>query len=67
MFKKAIKMIKGYLTQKDMELLRQASARQLKHKKVFPKKFSCASCSYTWFYQSLKCPSCTSATIRQMA
>ena len=67
MFQKAIKMIRGYLTKKDMDMLRQASKRQLKHKKVFPKKFNCGSCNYTWFYQSVKCPSCTASTITELA
>lgn len=60
-------MIRGYLTKKDMDMLREASKRQLKHKKVFPEKFNCSSCSYTWFYQSLKCPSCTSSSIEKLA
>lgn len=62
---KAVHMIQGYLTKKDMDMLREASKRQLKHKKMFPKKLSCGSCSYTWFYQSLRCPSCASPSVRQ--
>jgi len=45
-------------------MLEKASARVLKHKKKFVDKWSCHSCSYVWFYNTIKCPSCSSKEIK---
>jgi len=54
----------GYLTREDLDMLEQASARVLKHKKTFVAKSTCKSCSYSWFYDTIKCPSCESKEIK---
>jgi len=54
----------GFLTREDVELLQEASLRKPKYKKIYTKKWNCGSCSYVWFYQTLKCPSCSSAQIK---
>ncbi|MBI2076627.1 MAG: hypothetical protein HYT72_05270 [Candidatus Aenigmarchaeota archaeon] len=63
-FKKVKSMVRGYLTHKDIEKLEQAAIRPLKHKKVFVKKWLCNSCNYNWFYNSVKCPTCSSPDIQ---
>ncbi len=65
MLGKVKSMLKGYLTRKDIEKLEQAAIRPLKHKKVFVKQWLCSACDYTWFYNSMRCPSCSSAEIKQ--
>ena len=56
--------IVGFLTREDVDMLEKASARVLKHKKKFVDKWSCHSCSYVWFYNTIKCPSCSSKEIK---
>ncbi len=57
---------RGFLTSEDVRMLEEAAVRQPKYKKVFVKKWSCGSCSYNWFYNSLKCPACSSAEIKEL-
>lgn len=66
MFKKMKKRFRGFLTSEDIKVLEEASVRQPKYKKVFVKKWSCGSCNYNWFYNSMKCPSCASPQIKEM-
>ena len=65
LFKRVKSMFRGYLTSRDIEKLEQAAIRPLKHKKVFVKQWLCTACNYTWFYNSVKCPTCSSKDIKQ--
>ncbi len=58
--------VRGFLTSEDVRMLEEAAVRQPKYKKVFVKKWSCGSCSYNWFYSSLKCPACSSVEIKEL-
>ncbi|MBS3050776.1 MAG: hypothetical protein J4400_01365 [Candidatus Aenigmarchaeota archaeon] len=64
--KSRMSRVKGWLTHEDIELLEEASKRQLKYPKNPAKKYNCKSCSYTWLYHSLRCPVCSSAETEQI-
>lgn len=55
--------LSGFLSKDDMEILQDASIRKPKYKKIYTKKWNCSKCSYDWFYQALRCPSCSSKDI----
>ncbi len=56
--------LNGFLTREDVDLLQEASVRKPKYKKIYTKKLSCGACDYTWFYSTLRCPSCSSTEIK---
>ncbi|MEK6887896.1 MAG: hypothetical protein AABX14_03035 [Candidatus Aenigmatarchaeota archaeon] len=58
--------VRGWLTHEDIELLEEASKRQLKYPKKPAKKYKCDSCSYIWLYPSLRCPVCSSSSTQQV-
>lgn len=58
--------VHGWLTHDDVELLEEASKRQLKYPKNPAKKYKCISCSYIWLYHSLRCPVCSSVETQQV-
>lgn len=53
---------RGYLTRKQLEVLEEASQKPFKAKRP-AQKYACGSCSYEWFYKSMKCPACSSEKI----
>ncbi|MFA4820458.1 MAG: hypothetical protein WC613_05900 [Candidatus Aenigmatarchaeota archaeon] len=64
--KTKLSRVRGWLTHEDIELLEEASKRQLKYPKKPAKKYMCESCSYTWLYSSLRCPVCSSTSTKQV-
>lgn len=61
-----LRRIKGFLNNEDMEMLEEASRRKLKYPKMFVASWLCGTCNYKWFYQTLRCPSCSSGTIARV-
>ena len=57
--------LRGFLTREDLNMLEEASTKKTKYKKCFPKKFTCPSCGYNWFYETVRCPSCSSKDIKE--
>ena len=64
--KSRMSRVRGWLTHDDIELLEEASKRQLKYEKKPAKKYKCESCSYIWLYHSLRCPVCSSSETQQV-
>ena len=64
--KSKMSKVRGWLTHEDIEMLEEASKRQLKYAKNPAKKYACSACSYTWLYHSLRCPVCSSSETKQV-
>ena len=63
----SLRGIKGYLTRDDLDVLEEASKRVLKYPKQYVQKYKCASCSYEWLYNAVKCPVCSTSDIKKIA
>ncbi|MBI4162417.1 MAG: hypothetical protein HY513_01930 [Candidatus Aenigmarchaeota archaeon] len=63
----SLRGIKGYLTHDDLEVLEEASKRVLKYPKQYVQKYKCASCSYEWLYNAVKCPVCSTPDVKKIA
>ncbi|MBI4896124.1 MAG: hypothetical protein HY832_01090 [Candidatus Aenigmarchaeota archaeon] len=58
--------LRGWLTHEDVNKLEEASKRVYKYEKKPSKQFKCASCSYLWFYEAMKCPICACQDIKKV-
>ena len=55
--------LNGFLSRDDMKILKEASVRKSKYKKIHTKKWNCVKCNYDWFYKTIRCPTCSSTDI----
>ena len=67
MKKLSLRGVKGWITHDEIEKLEEAAKRPLKYAKCPAKKYECGECSYNWLYSSLRCPVCSSPSVKKMS